>query len=183
MINNNVINKKLDNYSSQIGLAVMGQYNVDLGNNISFAFDSYDDDGFVMMIDNDKSFLTKIKPEILERVINIVDAKLTENVEIYKTNKISITKAEKGENYTIVKEDIKNIEEKTAIEYIINQCKNVYTKDINYEPSIVSPDYEIDFNNNIKLFIYSGNDRGWMLKVCFPLQDIEKDINELLRIK
>lgn len=104
MINNNVINKKLDNYSSQIGLAVMGQYNVDLGNNISFAFDSYDDDGFVMMIDNDKSFLTKIKSEILERVINIVDVKLTENVKMYKTNKISITKAEKGENYTIVAE-------------------------------------------------------------------------------
>lgn len=170
MINNSIINKKLDNYSSQIGLAVMGQYKVNLGNNTSFTFDSYDADGFVMMFNEDKKFLTKINPEILKRVIEIVDAKLTENVEIYKTNKISITKAEKGENDAILKKDNTNIEEKTAIEYIINQCKNVYTKEINYEPSIVNPDYEINFNNNIKLLLYSQNERGWMLKDGFLLE-------------
>jgi len=170
MINDSIINKKLDNYSSQIGLAVIGQYNVNLGNNTSFAFDSYDNDGFVMMFNEDKKFLTKINPEILKRVIEIVDAKLTENVEIYKTNKISITKTEKGKNDTILKKDNTNIEEKTAIEYIINQCKNVYTKEIDYEPSIVHPDYEIDFNNNVKLLVYSQNERGWMLKDGFLLE-------------
>ncbi len=171
MIEDNISNKKLDNYSSQIGLAIIGQYNVNLGNNISFMFDSYDDDGFVMMFDNDKKFLTKINPEILKRVIEVVDVKLTENVEIYKTNKISITKAEKGENEGIIlKEDNTVIEEKTAIEYIINQCKNVYTKEVNYELSIVHPDYEIDFNNNVKLLVYSENERGWMLKDGFLLE-------------
>ncbi len=171
MIEDNISNKKLDNYSSQIGLAIIGQYNVNLGNNISFMFDSYDDDGFVMMFDNDKKFLTKINPEILKRVIEVVDVKLTENVEIYKTNKISITKAEKGKNEGIIlKEDNTVIEEKTAIEYIINQCKNVYTKEVNYELSIVHPDYEIDFNNNVKLLVYSENERGWMLKDGFLLE-------------
>lgn len=165
MINSSILNKKLDNYSSQIGLAILGEYTVNLENGISFKFDYYDDDGFVMMFDNDKQFLTKINPEILKKVIDIVDVKLTENIQAYKTNKISITKAIKDKsNDSILKEDVTNIEEKTAIEYILNQCKHIYTKKIDNELSIVHPDYEIDFNNNMKLLVYSGNDRGFLLR-------------------
>lgn len=170
MIENSISNKKLENYSSQIGLAIMGEYTIDIGNKTGFKFDSYDEDGFVIMYNNDKSFLTKINPEILRKIVDLVDEKLTEKVQMYKTDKISITKSTKGENGTILKEDIVNIEEKTAIEYIINQCKNIYTKEINYQPSIVSPNYEIDFNNNIKLLIYSKEERGWMLKDGFLLE-------------
>ena len=158
MIKDNISNKKLENYSGQIGLAVWGEYAIDLDNGISFKFDNYDDDGFVMMNNGEKSFLTKINPEILSKVIEIVDIKLTENIEMFKTNKITIS--QKDETCTVVT----NIEEKTAIEYILNQCKNIYTKEINYEPMIVEPDYEINFNNNVKLYIYKQKEQGWILK-------------------
>ncbi len=164
MIQDNILNKELNNYSGQIGLAVLGQYKVNFGDNISFEFDNYDNDGFVMMNNNNKCFLTKINPDILAKVVEIVDVKLTEKVEQYKTSQISITRAEKNDNDIILEKQIINIEEKTAIEYIINQCKNIYTREINYELSMVTPDYEMDFNNNVKLLIYSENERGWMLK-------------------
>ena len=156
MIKDNISNKKLENYSGQIGLAVLGEYTVDLGSGISFKFDS--DDGFVMMNIGRKSFLTKINPEILSKVIEIVDIKLTENIQMFKTNKITIS--QKDEICTVVTD----IEEKTAIEYILNQCKNIYTKEINYEPTIVAPDYEMNFNNNVKLYIYKEKLQGWILK-------------------
>lgn len=168
MINSNVLNKKLDNYSSQIGLIVLGEYAVNLENGISFQFDYYDDDGFVMMFDNDKQFLTKIEPEILKKVIDIVDVKLNENIQEYKTSKISITKTTTNiSKDSILRDDIIDIEEKTAIEYILNQCKQIYTKEIDYQPSIVYPDYEIDFNNNMKLLVYTGNEKGWLLRNGF----------------
>ena len=155
LIKDNISNKKLNNYSGQIGLAVMGEYCVDLGNNIKFKFDNYDDDGFVMMFDNDTQFLTKINPQILSKVVDIVDIKLTEKVAIFKTNKITITNN---------KEKQINIERKTAIEYILNQCKNVYTKEMDYELSIVAPDYRINFNNGVEIFKYKQSDRGFLLK-------------------
>lgn len=172
LIENNISNKKLDNYSSQIGLAIMGEYNVKLGNDISFEFDSYDDDdGFVMINDKDKHFLTKINPEILKRIIEIVDVKLTENIQIFKTDKITVTKRIMQENKASVLNEYKvDIEEKTAIDYILEQCKNIYTEDINYELSIVSPDYELDFNNNLKLLIYKENQKGFMIKDGFLLR-------------
>ncbi len=155
LIRDNISNKKLNNYSGQIGLAVMGEYCVDLGNNIKFKFDSYDDDGFVMMFNKDTQFLTKINPDILRKVVDIVDVKLTENVAIFKTDKITITNNEDKQI---------NIERKTAIEYILNQCKDVYTKEMDYEMSMVAPDYKINFNNGVEIFKYKQNDRGFLLK-------------------
>lgn len=156
MIKDNISNKKLENYSGQIDLLILGEYTVDLENGISFKFDG--DDGFVMMNNGKKSFLTKINPEILSKITEIVDIKLTENIEMFKTNKITIS--QKDEKCTVVTD----IEEKTAIEYILNQCKNIYIKEINYEPTIVAPDYEINFNNNVKLYIYKQKMQGWILK-------------------
>lgn len=156
MIKDNISNKKLENYSGQIDLLILGEYTVDLGSGISFKFDSAD--GFVMMNIEGKSFLTKINPEIVSKIIKIVDIKLTENIEMFKTNKITIS--QNDETCTVVTD----IEEKTAIEYILNQCKNIYTKQINYEPTIVAPDYEMNFNNNVKLYIYKEKLQGWILK-------------------
>jgi hypothetical protein len=158
LLTKSIQNKKLNNYSSQIGLVILGDYTVDLGNNIKFCFDKYNDNGFVMMYYNNKSFLTKINPEILSKVISIVDLKLTENIEMFKTDKITVSQNGKTDTVVI------DIEEKTAIDYILNQCKNIFTKEIDYEPSIIKPDYEIDFNNNIKLFIYNEQEKGWILK-------------------
>lgn len=153
MIKNNVLDKKLNNYSGQVGLAVFGEYTVSLGNDVNFKFDTYDDDGYVIMCNKDKIFLTRIKPEILSKVIDIVDIKLTENASMFQTKKVTIT--DKEENQV-------NIERTTAIEYILKQSKNIYTKEIDYEPNLVEPDYVINFNNGIKIFKYKQSDQGFL---------------------
>ena len=90
-ITENISNKKLNNYSGQIGLAIMGEYTVELGNNISLKFDSNEKEGYVMIKDEAKNFLTKIEPEILRKVEQIVDEKLTQNIEIFKTDQVRIS--------------------------------------------------------------------------------------------
>lgn len=152
----NISNKKLNNYSGQILLVIMGEYTVDLGNNVKLKFDNYDDDGFAIVETQNKRILTKIEPEILKKVIEIVDNKLEENIEKFKTDKVTISE--------ITDKCIlpRQIEEKTAIEFILEKCKNIYTKEINYEPNIVAPNYEISFNNEIKIGIYKKQDKGWL---------------------
>lgn len=157
-ITQKISDKKLNNYSDQIGFAIMGDYKVDLGNNISLKFDSYDDDGFVIMETADKRFLTKIEPEILKKVIEIVDKKLAQNIEMFKTDVVTISKKNDKDIA------IRKIEEKTAISYILERCKNIYAKQINYEPSILAPNYEIDFNNEVKIGIYEKQNKGWLWK-------------------
>lgn len=151
-----ISNKKLANYSGSLMLAVLGKYTVDIGNDIQIQFDNYDEDGYVRIVNKDNSFLTKINPDILKKVVDIVDEKLTENIKIFETDKITISQKDNLEQIEIT--------EKTAIDYILEQCKNVYIKEVNYEPSIVTPDYQIDFNNNIVLNIYKENEKGWIFK-------------------
>ena len=151
-----ISNKKLPNYSGSLMLAVLGKYTVDIGNDIQIQFDNYDEDGYVRIVNKDNSFLTKINPDILKKVVDIVDKKLTENIKIFETDKITISQKDNLEQIEIT--------EKTAIDYLLEQCKNVYIKEVNYEPSIVTPDYKIDFNNNIVLNIYKENEKGWIFK-------------------
>ena len=151
-----ICNKRLVDHSSQIGLAYLGYYKVDLGNDVSFTFDNYDDDGFVFITDKDRTFLAKIEPRILEKVMDIVDQELTERTKIFQTDKVTLSQKDNTNKITIT--------EKTAVDYILEQCKNVYIKEINYLPSIVTPDYELDFNNDIILAIYKDNAKGWLLK-------------------
>ena len=151
-----ISNKRLVDHSSQIGLAYLGYYKVDLGNDVSFTFDNYDDDGFVFITDKDRTFLAKIEPRILEKVMDIVDQELTERTKIFETDKVTLSQKDNTNKIEIT--------EKTAVDYILEQCKNVYIKEINYLPSIVTPDYELDFNNDIILAIYKDNAKGWLLK-------------------
>ena len=151
-----ISNKKLANYSGSLMLAVFGKYTVDIGNDIQIQFDNYDEDGYVRIVNKDNSFLTKINPDILKKVVDIVDEKLTENIKIFETDKITISQKDNLEQIEIT--------EKTAIDYLLEQCKNVYIKEVNYEPSIVTPDYQIDFNNNIVLNLYKENEKGWIFK-------------------
>ena len=151
-----ISNKRLVDHSSQIGLAYLGYYKVDLGNDVSFTFDNYDDDGFVFITDKDRTFLAKIEPRILEKVMDIVDQELTERTKIFETDKVTLSQKDNTNKIEIT--------EKTAVEYILEQCKNVYIKEINYLPSIVTPDNELDFNNDIILAIYKDNDKGWLLQ-------------------
>ena len=151
-----ISNKKLANYSGSLMLAVLGKYTVDLGDDTKIQFDNYDEDGYVRIVNKDNSFLTKINPDILKKVVDIVDEKLTENIKIFETDKITISQKDNLEQIEIT--------EKTAIDYLLEQCKNVYIKEVNYEPSIVTPDYQIDFNNNIVLNLYKENEKGWIFK-------------------
>ena len=151
-----ISNKRLVDHSSQIGLAYLGYYKVDLGNDVSFTFDNYDDDGFVFITDKDRTFLAKIEPRILEKVMDIVDQELTERTKIFQTDKVTLSQKDNTNKIEIT--------EKTAVDYILEQCKNIYIKEINYLPSIVTPDYELDFNNDIILAIYKDNAKGWLLK-------------------
>lgn len=148
-------NKKLINQKG-LALACFGYYTIDLGDDVSICFDHYDDDGIVFITDKDKTFLTKINPKILERVMEIVDQKLTEKAKIFETDKVILSQKDNSNKIEIT--------EKTAVDYILEQCKNVYIKEIDYLPSIVSPDYELEFNNEVSLLIYKDNSKGWLLK-------------------
>lgn len=157
MIRNCISNKKLINYSGQIGLAFFGQYSVDLGDDVKFIFDSAND-GYVIMYNKEKSFLTQINSDILKKVIEIVDEKLTEKAGIFETDHITISKKDSVE-------EVVEIKERTIIEYIFDKCKNIYIKEvIDYQPQLEVPDYQIDFNNNVKLLIYKENQKGWLLR-------------------
>ena len=46
------------------------------------------------------------------------------------------------------------IERKTALDYILNKCKDFYIEELDYEFSILKPDYLIDFNNGVKIYKY-----------------------------
>lgn len=103
---------------------------------------------------------------------------IDETNENFKTNKITITKNIMDDKKISVLNEYKlNIEEKATIDYIVNQCKNIYTKEvIYYQPNIVTPDYKIDFNNNVELLIYKGNPKGWMLKDGFLSEAYNLDV-------
>ncbi len=155
IIKDNINNKKLENYSGVIGLAVMGTYKVELDESTSFAFDYEDEDGYVMMEHNEKQFLTKIEPKILSKIVAIVDEKLTENIQMFKTEKITITNKE-GKQI--------EINRKTAIDYLLEQCKDITSEEIVDELNIVAPDYTIKFNDEVEIFKYNQSDQGFLLK-------------------
>ena len=64
--------------------------------------------GYVRIIYKDKSFLTKINPEILEKVIEIVDQELTERTKIFQTDKVTLSQKDNTNKITIT--------EKTAVD-------------------------------------------------------------------
>ena len=145
MIDDSILNKELDDYSEQVSLPISCIYTVNLGNNISFSFDVYDDEGVVILVKEEQNFYTKINPEILSKVKDIVDKKKTEDAQIFKTDKVTMTNKEDKQI---------SIERKTALDYILNECKDFYIEELDYEFSILKPDYLIDFNNGVKIYKY-----------------------------
>lgn len=73
MIVDNISNKELFN-ETKAGLMLMifGDYKVDLGNGVSFAFDDCDA-GYIKIYTPEKEFITKINPELLKKIKDIVD--------------------------------------------------------------------------------------------------------------
>jgi len=155
MIRNEIYNQNLKDYSREIGLLIFGEYTVYLENNIYFKFDGYEDNGWIRLYNNGKDILTKINPEILNRVKEKVDVKLTENIQMFKTEKITvIDKWDKQHDF----------ESKAIIEYILELCKGFYIKELKEQKNIEKPDYKIDFNNGVEIYKYSSKDNGYLLK-------------------
>ena len=145
MIDDSILNKELDDYSEQVSFPISCIYKVNLGNNIDFTFDWCNDEGFIILNNKGQSILTKINPQILSKVEDIVDKKLTENAQIFKTDKVTITNKDDKQI---------SIERKTALDYILNECKGYCIEELDYEASIVKPEYLIDFNNGVKIYKY-----------------------------
>ena len=86
MIVDNISNKELFNETKAgIMLMIFGEYKVDLGNGVSFAFDDCDD-GYIKIYTPEKEFITKINPEVLKKIEDVVDEKngIVYNVIIYQ---------------------------------------------------------------------------------------------------
>lgn len=74
MIVDNISNKELFNETKAgIMLMIFGEYRVDLENDISFKFDDYNKEGYIKIHTPEKEFITKINPEVLKKIKDIVD--------------------------------------------------------------------------------------------------------------
>lgn len=73
MIVDNISNKELFNETKAgLMLLIFGYYKVDLENGVSFAFDDCDA-GYIKIYTPEKEFITKINPEVLKKIKDIVD--------------------------------------------------------------------------------------------------------------
>ena len=73
MIVDNISNKELFNETKAgIMLMIFGNYKVDLENDINFKFDDYNE-GYIKIHTPEKEFITKINPEVLKKIKDIVD--------------------------------------------------------------------------------------------------------------
>lgn len=74
MIVDNISNKELFNETKAgIMLMIFGEYRVDLENDISFKFDDYNNEGYIKIHTPEKEFITKINPEVLKKIKDILD--------------------------------------------------------------------------------------------------------------
>ena len=73
MIVDNISNKELFNETKAgIMLMIFGNYKVDLENDINFKFDDYNE-GYIKIHTPEREFITKINPEVLKKIKDIVD--------------------------------------------------------------------------------------------------------------
>ncbi len=132
------------NYSKQVGLIIMGNYEVVLNDTMKFEFDSYREEEkqqYVKWYVNDKSFLTMIPNEIVKQIVDKMEIPLVARTKKYQTNKITI---KQNENQI-------DIQEKWTIDYLVSQCKYVGEVEAREKGN---KKYEIDFNNGIRLQIH-----------------------------
>ena len=172
MIDDSILNKEFDDYSEKVSFPISGIYKVNLGNNIDFSFARYDAEGFVNLNNKGQYIVTKINPQILRKVQDIVDKKITENAQIFKADKVTITNKEDKQI---------SIERKTALDYIFNECRECYFKELDYKESdFVKPNYLIDFNNGVKMLMYS--ETGFLIKdeIQYELFYITSNLDSIL---
>lgn len=160
LINNlvdSISNKKLNNETKAgIMLEIIGTYEVDLSNNIKIKFDNYSN-GYIKLCNNGEEFITQINSESLKKIEDIINVKLTEDAQIFDTNKISITNI-KNKQVDVIR--------KTAINYVLNKCKYIGTKEI--DGNIINEQlhlkYKINFNNGIEIIQYDELYKSFLIK-------------------
>ncbi len=150
-----ISNKELNNETKAgIMLYIRGKYEVNFGNDITIKFDGYDN-GYIKLSNKEKEFITQINSEGLKKIEDIINVKLAENAKVFNTKKITVTNAE---NKSV------DITRKTAIEYILNECRYVGTKETNSNEVQEELRYKIDFNNGIEILQYEGIEQGKLTK-------------------
>ncbi len=153
---NSISNRELNNETKAgIMLYITGKYEVDFGNNIVMKFDGYYDDGYVKISNKEKEFITQINPQVLKEIVEIIDTKLTENAKMFHTKKITVMDAK---NKSI------DITRKTAVEYILHECKDIGTKKADTKEIQNKLRYKINFNNGIEIIQYEETEQGSLMK-------------------
>lgn len=152
---NGISNKELNNETKAgIMLAIMGKYEVDFGNGTKIKFDSYHN-GYIKLCNNEKEFITQINSESLEKIGDIINRKLANDAKMFNTDKITITNTEDKQV---------DITRKTAVEYILNECKDIGTKEIGRETIKEKLKYKINFNNGIEILQYDDTYKSILIK-------------------
>lgn len=132
------------NYSDKVGLIISGMYQVDLENGTRILFDSNADE-YASFQKNEKKSLIKIPKEFKDKIIEIVDRKLTEKAKQYETDKITIS--QEGMNPI-------DIEDAFVLQAILENTKNIVV-DKNIDMRNFEKSFEINFNNGIRIEVSS----------------------------
>jgi len=132
------------NYSDKVGLIISGIYQVDFETGTRILFDSNLDE-YASFQKNEKKSLIKIPKEFKDKVIEIVDRKLTEKAKVYETEKITLSQ-EGTEPIEI--QDI------FVLENVLENTKNIVV-DKNIDMRNYEKNFEINFNNGIRIEVCS----------------------------
>ena len=150
-----ISNKELnDETKAGILLYIMGKYEIDFGNDTKIKFDNYNN-GYIKLCNNEKEIITQIDLKCLKKIEDIIDIKLTEDAKMFNTDKITVTNIE---NKQI------DITRKTAIEYILSQCKDIGTKEFDGNMIKEQLRYKINFNNGIEILQYDESYKAILIK-------------------
>ena len=132
------------NYSDKVGLLISGIYQVDFQNGTRILFDTNSDE-YATLINNEKKSLIKVPTEFKDSIIKKVDEQLTEKAKQYQT-----------ENITVTQEGIEPIQinDQYALERILENSKNIAVNK-NIDTKNFEKNYEINFNNGIRIEVYT----------------------------
>lgn len=151
-ISNNELNNET---KAGLMLEIIGKYEIDFGNGKKIKFDRLNSE-YIKICDKEKEFITKIELKSpLKKIGTIIDKKLTEDAKMFNTDKITVTNIE---NKKV------DITRKTALEYILKECKDIGVKQIEDSTINEKLKYKINFNNGIEIIQYDGLNKGTLIE-------------------
>lgn len=154
-----ISNQKLRNETKAgIMLYILGNYTVDFGNSTTIKFDEAfreKEQEYIKLKSSEMEFITQIDNAGLNMIRDIIDVRLTGETKKFKTDKVTVSNKQ---NEKV------NIERKSALEYLLKQCKYIYTEELenDKEIDIAMPDERINFNNGIGILKYDNIDSGFL---------------------